>query len=230
MRQVERWGLWAALAGQAVSKTLARWRGAITCTLAIVAAGAGPAITASFASDEADPHAHHHHAMAMPETTRSMVNYAVPEVRLVRDDGKVVQLSAELNDGRPVVLSFIYTTCTSICPLTSQTLAELQNKLGAARDSVHLMSISIDPEQDTPARLREYAKKFGAGPEWQHYTGTLAASRVAQQAFDVYRGAKMDHQPVSLVRLNRDGPWVRIDGFATADQILAELQIVVGAR
>ena len=41
------------------------------------------------------------------------------------------------------------------------------------------MSISIDPEQDTPVRLREYAHKYHAGPGWQHYTGTLAASRAA---------------------------------------------------
>ena len=177
----------------------------------------------------ADPHAHHHHAM-VPDTTRSVRNYQLPAVSLVRDDGKSVALADELNDGRPVVLSFIYTTCTTVCPLTSQTLSELQRKLGASRDSVHLVSISIDPEQDTPARLREYAKTFGAGPEWQHYTGTMAASLAAQRAFDVYRGSKMDHTPVSLVRSAPGAAWVRIDGFATADQLLAELPTLHASR
>jgi protein SCO1/2 len=121
------------------------------------------------------------------------------------------------------VLSFIYTTCTTICPLTSATLSELQRKLGDARDSVHLVSISIDPEQDTPARLRDYAKKFGAGPEWQHYTGTVEASVASQRAFAAYRGNKMDHAPVTLVRMRPGERWTRIDGFATADQLLAEL-------
>ena len=186
-----------------------------------------PAIAAEPAM--ADPHAHHHHMMA-PETARSTADYAVPDLELVRDDGKKVALLAEMNDGRPVVLAFIYTSCTTVCPLTSATLSELQVKLGAARDSVHLMSISIDPEQDTPARLREYATRFGAGPQWQHYTGTLAASQTAQKAFAVYRGDKMDHAPAMLVRGSPTAQWVRIDGFATADQLLAELPTLHASR
>ncbi len=81
----------------------------------------------------------------------------------------------------------------------------------------------IDPEQDSPARLRELAKTYGAGPEWQYYTGTLTASETAQRAFDVYRGAKMDHSPVTLIRPTPEGPWVRLDGFTTASQLFAEL-------
>jgi protein SCO1 len=167
-------------------------------------------------------HAHHHSAVPT-NTTRTMARYQVPDVQLVRDDGHNVRLEAELDDGRPVVLAFIYTSCTTVCPLTSQTLATLQDKLGAARERVHIISISIDPEQDTPARLREYARSFHAGPEWQHYTGTLAASQAAQRAFDVYRGNKMDHSPATLIRRAPGADWVRIDGFATADQLLAEL-------
>jgi protein SCO1/2 len=184
--------------------------------------------SAARAANEAEPHAHHHHVI--PQTTRSAVSYTVPDVALVRDDGKAVRLPQELNDGRPVVLSFVYTSCTTVCPVTSATLAELQRRLGAARDSVHLVSITIDPEFDTPARLREYAKQFGAGPEWQHYTGTLTASRAAQRAFDVYRGDKMNHSPATLVRATPGAQWVRIDGFATAEQLLAELPSVHASR
>ncbi len=182
---------------------------------------AGACAVCSAAAPAQDEHAHHHHAI--PAYARSLVNYAVPDVTLVRADGVPVRLDKELDDGRAVVMSFIYTSCTTICPLTSATMSELQGKLGSARERVHMVSISIDPEHDTPARLRAYAQRFGAGPEWQHYTGTLAASQRSQRAFDVYRGNKMDHAPVTLVRLQPGAPWVRIDGFATADQLLAEL-------
>jgi protein SCO1/2 len=175
-----------------------------------------------------DEHAHHHHVI--PENKRTVVNYVVPDVKLVRDDGKSVSLPAELDDGRPVVLAFIYTTCTTVCPVTSATMAEVQARLGPASDRVHLVSITIDPEEDTPARLHEYAKTFRAGPAWQHYTGTLAASQAAQRAFDVYRGNKMDHAPAMLVRAAPGAAWVRIDGFATADQLLAELPALHAAR
>jgi protein SCO1/2 len=185
-------------------------------------------IPAVYAHDPSDPHANHHAAVA--KTIRSTAEYVVPDVKLVRDDGKAVTLKQELSDGRPVVLNFIYTTCTSICPLSSQTLADLQDRLGAARDKVHMMSISIDPEEDTPARLREYSQKFGAGPEWQHYTGTREASLDVQRAFNAYRGGKMNHTPLTLVRMAPGNRWVRIDGFATADQLASELRPGIASR
>jgi protein SCO1/2 len=181
------------------------------------------------AADNPDPHAHHHHQTA-PEVARTSAAYTVPDVELVRDDGKTVRLTKELEDGRPVVLSFIFTSCTTVCPVISATLAQLQRKLGPARSQVHLVSISIDPELDSAERLRKYASKFGAGPEWQHYTGTLAASLAVQRAFGVYRGDKMNHTPAMLVRAAPGAHWVRIDGFASPDQLLAELPAVSASR
>jgi protein SCO1/2 len=150
----------------------------------------------------------------------SVPRYPVPAVHLVRDDDKEVSLADEIDDGRPVVLNFIFTTCSSICPLMSQTFAQFDHTLGADRSRVHLMSISVDPEEDTPARLREYARKFHAGPEWQHYTGTLEASLAAQRAFNVWRGDKMSHTPVTLLRAAPGRPWVRIEGFVTPSQLV----------
>jgi protein SCO1/2 len=184
----------------------------------------------AWAGEEAeDSHAHHHHGQELAGI-RSVVDYKIPEVKLVRDDGKPVLLASEINDGRPIVLTFIFTTCTSICPLSSQILSQLQTKLGLDRDRVHLMSVSIDPEEDTPSRLQAYAKKFNAGPAWQHYTGTVAASAAVQRAFDVYRGDKMSHTPVTLLRPAPGKAWVRIDGFTTADNLLAEIHPFIASR
>ena len=162
--------------------------------------------------------------------SRSSVTYQTPAVTLVREDGKRVSLPRELDDGRPVLLNFIFTTCSSICPLMSRTLEEFQRKLGSEAARVHLMSISIDPEQDTPARLVEYARRFGAGPAWQHYTGTLQASRAAQRAFDVYRGDKMSHAAVTLLRAAPGQPWRRIDGLATPDDLLREYRQLLASQ
>lgn len=169
-------------------------------------------------------------AQASQVVTRSSVQYAVPKVILLRDDGKPVSLPQEMDDGRPVVLNFIFTSCGSICPLMSQVFGEFQRKLGTDAALVHLMSISTDPEQDTPARLTEYARQFGAGPEWQHYTGTLKASLAAQRAFDVYRGDKMSHAPVTLLRAAPGQPWRRIDGFVTPDDLLHEYRQLLASK
>jgi protein SCO1/2 len=201
----------------------------VSMRLAALAAAAMVGISAPPASahDETDPHAHHH---MMRNMKMSQVAYNLPDVMLVRDDNRTVSFKDEINDGRPVVLTFIYTTCTSICPVISQTLSQLQSKLGADRDKVHLVSISIDPENDTPERLRAYAAKFGAGPDWQQYTGTLAASVAAQKAFNVFREDKMDHNPVVLLRAAPGKDWLRIDGFATADELLDSFHMLVAAH
>jgi len=159
-------------------------------------------------------------------TITSGSRYPIPAIRLVRDDGKVVFLPEEIDDGRPVVLNFIFTTCSSICPLMSQILAQFDRKLGTDRERVHLMSISVDPEEDTPARLREYARKFHAGPEWQHYTGTVEASVAAQRAFNVWRGDKMSHSPVTFLRAAPGKPWLRIEGFITPDELVEDYRLL----
>ena len=167
--------------------------------------------------------------MTMESVTISSANYAIPPVQLLRDTGKSVSLPQELDDGRPVVLNFIFTTCETTCPLSSQTFSAFQRKLGAERGHVHMVSISIDPEQDTPARLRAYAKKFHAGPQWQHYTGTLQASLAAQQAFGAYRGDKMSHTPLTLLRAAPGKPWTRIEGFVTPDELLHHYREMLAA-
>jgi protein SCO1 len=176
--------------------------------------------TMSAGSTEApDPHAAHRHAMT-ENVTRREVAYRLPNVQLVRQDGKRMSLEEALGTDRPVVVNFVYTTCTTICPLSSQVFSQFEEQLAAEHRAVHLVSISIDPEQDTPARLTKYAHRFHAGPNWDHFTGTTEASVAVQRAFEVYRGDKMNHGAVTLLRAAHGSDWLRLDGFATADDLL----------
>jgi protein SCO1/2 len=97
-----------------------------------------------------------------------------------------------------------------------------------------MMSISIDPEEDTPRKLREYAERFRAGPQWQHYTGTVAASLAMQRAFGVYNGDKMSHAPVTFFRASPSAPWTQLKGFATANDLVRAYEFgitpLVGSR
>lgn len=202
---------------------------------AVVAFAAGgmfaPMVT--FALAESDGGRHHLNGMkpGMKWVTRaSTAKYALPQVMQVRDDGKVVSLPHELNDGRPVILGFIYTFCNEVCPVSSYIFAQLQGKLESDKADVHLVSISIDPEQDTPAVLREYARLYGAGSAWQHYTGTLEASIAIRKAFKVYGGDKMSYTSVTLLRATPGKPWLRIDGFASADDLLRHYRELTASR
>jgi protein SCO1/2 len=180
--------------------------------------------------EAADPHAAHRAMMQQqnPQVHRSEVEYTLPDLKLVRQDGRTVALKDALGADRPVLVNFIYTTCTTICPLSSQVFAQFQAKLGSDAAEVQLVSFSIDPEEDTPARLIEYAKKFHAGANWNHYTGTLAASVAVQRAFDAYRGDKMNHGPLTLMRAAHSTKWVRLDGFASADDLMMEYHGLLG--
>ena len=154
--------------------------------------------------------------------TRSTVDYKIPDVMVVRQDGEKLSFIKELDDGRPVILNFIFASCTAICPMISHVFSRVQAKLGENSQKVHLMSISIDPENDTSTILTEYAKKFGAGPNWDHYTGTLETSIAIQKAFDAYRGDKMNHISVILIRIVPGKPWLRLEGFVSPDAVIRE--------
>lgn len=194
---------------------------------AVLASGGALLGRRALAADQMnhDHHAHHRHAVsAGGAVKRSEVHYRLPALRLVRDDGSRADFPAEIDDGRPVILNFIYTSCTTICPLTSQVFSKTQGLLGKDLERVHLMSISIDPEYDTPQRLRAYAKTYHASSQWQLYTGTVEASMALQKAFDAYRGDKMNHVPLTFFRPQPGKAWVRLDGFATPDDVVREFR------
>jgi protein SCO1/2 len=171
-------------------------------------------------------HHHDHGAMQAAELKRSEAKYTVPAVTLTRQDGKKVNFPAAIDDGRPVMLQFMYTSCTTICPVTTRTFSQVQQKLGKEKDKLHMLSISIDPEHDTAARLDSFAKTLGAGPQWQFYGGTLEASSAMQKAFESFRGDKMNHVPVTYLRAAPGKPWVRLDGLQSADDILKEYRAI----
>jgi cytochrome oxidase Cu insertion factor (SCO1/SenC/PrrC family) len=149
---------------------------------------------------------------------RSVADHALPDVILVDMDGQRVPLPQVFGDG-PVLLQFIFTTCPTVCPILSSTLAGAQDRL----PNVRMVSITIDPEHDTPGRLREYARRFRSGPQWKFFTGSLDDVVAVQKAFGVYRSDKMQHEPSTFLRA-APGPWVRLTGDVGADDLVAELR------
>ncbi len=121
-----------------------------------------------------------------------MASYTIPDVKLLDPNRARVSLRSQLDD-KPVILNFIFTSCGAICPVMSTTFSQVQKALGPERNAVRMVSISIDPEHDTPEALKIYARQYGAGPQWQMLTGSLDDSIAVQRAFNVYRGDKMGH-------------------------------------
>ncbi|MBL3527696.1 MAG: SCO family protein [gamma proteobacterium endosymbiont of Lamellibrachia anaximandri] len=158
---------------------------------------------------------------------RSEHNYRMPERKLVSMDGQATSLATELEGDKPVMLNFIFTTCTTICPVLSATFSQVRESLGAESRNVTMVSISIDPEYDTPERLNEYARLYGADDQWRFLTGRVEDIIAIEKAFDAYRGTKMSHEPLTFLRADGDSPWVRIEGIASADDIVKEYEQLV---
>jgi protein SCO1/2 len=79
-------------------------------------------------------------------------------------------------EGKVWVSDFIFTACQEACPLLSQRMQDVARRTKQLGPDFHLVSISVDPERDTPARLAEYAARYGASPvRWSFLTGPAAA-------------------------------------------------------
>src|SRR5215217_2776911 len=95
------------------------------------------------------------------------------DVKLVNQDGKEVRLYSDLMQGKTVIINAMFATCTGACPVMSGTMAKIQDHLGdRVGKDVRLISITVDPVNDTPAKLKEYANRFHARPGWSLLTGS----------------------------------------------------------
>jgi protein SCO1/2 len=161
-------------------------------------------------------------AQAPAPIKRTVETYTVPDVTLVNQDGSKVKLKALLESGEPVIVDFIFGTCTTICPVLSAGYANLQLKLPAEAAKVHLVSISIDPENDTPQVMREYLKRYRAKPGWDFLTGKREDIDKAMRAFNAYVPNKMSHYPLTFIRDRKNGKWIRILGLMSSTEFVDE--------
>ena len=115
-----------------------------------------------------------------------------PTFALTSQDGKQVAL-ADLR-GKVVAVAFIYTGCPDVCPLLTDKMVRVQDELGADFGAkVAFVSISLDPEHDTPAVLKDYAQAWGAKPGgWLFLTGSVAAVRDVTRRYGVFFQKKED--------------------------------------
>ena len=157
---------------------------------------------------------------------RTVESYTIPDVVLVNQNGARVKLKELLQSNKPIVVDFIFGTCTTICPVLSAGFINLQNKIGPDSQKVHLISISIDPENDTPKVLKEYLKRYRAKPGWDFFTGSRRDIDTVMRAFDAYIPNKMSHYPLTLIRSPADGKWIRIFGLMSSSEFLSEFQKV----
>ncbi|BAU76682.1 Cytochrome oxidase biogenesis protein Sco1/SenC/PrrC, putative copper metallochaperone [Metapseudomonas furukawaii] len=153
------------------------------------------------------------------------------DVPLVDQEGRPVNLSRELAGDRISVVGFVYTQCTTVCPVISAILQKLQKQLGErAGREVQLVSLSIDPQRDTPERLKEYADRFSGGEGWRWVTGSQEAITETLKGFGTFTPNFEEHPPLIMVGDGRTGQWTRFYGFTDPAVLLARVDELRAAR
>src|ERR1044071_2573102 len=175
------------------------------------------------------PHDHSHMSKDTAETSAAEKYFT--DVELTNQDGKKVRFYSDVLKGKTVVVNAFFTTCTSVCPPMNRNMEKIQEALGdrVGRD-VFLVSITVDPETDTPARLKEYSKKFHAGSGWTFLTGKKENLDWALYKLGQYVEKKDDHTTVFIIGNEPTGLWKKAFGMANVAELVQVVESVVNDK
>jgi protein SCO1/2 len=182
------------------------------------------------------PAAHdaHHHAApadAKPKAARVTLH----DIQLVDVDGQTIRFKSEAVGNRIVVVGFIYTSCTTICPVTSAVFADVQQRLIKTLGErfgheVKLITLTVDPATDTSDRLKAYAANFGSPVGWLWLTGEKPQVDRVLTGLGAYAADFTRHSGAVLVGDARRGDWTRFYGIPNPSDIVGRVDQLLAAR
>ena len=183
------------------------------------------------AKPAAPPAPHDHSQMAKTKEAPSQAQKYFTDVELINQDGKKVRFYSDVLKGKTVVVNAFFTTCTSVCPPMNRNMEKIQEAFGerVGRD-VFLVSITVDPETDTPARMKEYAKKFHAGSGWIFLTGKKENLDWALYKLGQYVERKDGHKTIFIIGNEPTGLWKKAFGMANVAELVQVVESVVNDK
>ena len=178
-----------------------------------------------------DPHAEHKAMMNKPAEADESTRVDLLDLTLVDQHGGKVKFVSDVINDRIVVMDFVYTTCTTVCPVISAVFGQVQNKLGdGLGDDVVLVSLSVDPVRDTPQRLKAYSQIHNAQPGWIWLTGNKRTMDKVLDGLGAYSPNFEDHSAMVLIGDERSGQWSRLYGFPSPERIVKQVNALRAAR
>ncbi len=153
----------------------------------------------------------------------------IPDAELLDQNGRKIHFYTDLVKGQTVVINFIFTTCTTICPPLGATFARLQKELGD-KAGVRFISVSVDPATDTPERLKAWGAKFHAGDSWTFVTGDKPQVDELLRALGASSARREDHSPTVLIGNDAHGVWTRTYGLANTSKLVQIINNVAAGK
>ena len=187
------------------------------------------AAAAQSSTQQPAPPPHQHDQMKAAEPSPAEKYFT--DVVLVNQDGEQMRFYSDVLKGKTVIINAFFTTCTSVCPPMNRNLEKIQNALGdRLGKDFFLVSISVDPETDTPPRLKDYSNKFHAKPGWLFLTGKKENVDWALYKVGQYVEAKDDHVTGIIVGNEATGLWKKAFGLGKVDELLELIQSVLNDK
>lgn len=153
------------------------------------------------------------------------------DVELINQDGQKMRFYSDVLKDRVVVINTFYTTCTSVCPPMNRNLERVQEALGdRLGKNAFLVSISVDPEMDTPPRLKDYSQRFHARPGWLFLTGKKENVDWALYKLGQYVETKDNHTTIIIIGNEPKGLWKKAFGLAKPDELMKIVDDVINDR
>jgi cytochrome oxidase Cu insertion factor (SCO1/SenC/PrrC family) len=175
---------------------------------------------------EAGDHAQHDHAKAAPPPAGDM-KPRIPDRVLTDQFGKSHRFYSDLLKGKLVLMNSIFTTCPATCPIQTAVFAKVQQMLGErVGEDVQMISVTLEPETDTPERLKEFAERYKVGPGWLFLTGPTQDVTDVLKAMDLYSAVPAEHTPIAAVGHEPSGVWMKVLNLKAPAEIVGSLSKV----
>lgn len=164
------------------------------------------------------------------ETASPAMKY-FSDVELINQDGQKMRFYSDVLKDRVVVINTFFTTCVSVCPPMNRNLEKVQEALGdRLGKDVFIVSLSVDPEIDTPPRLKDYSRRFHARPGWIFLTGKKENIDWALYKLGQYVQSRDDHSTIMIIGNEPKGLWKKAFGLARSDELIKIVDDVMNDR
>lgn len=202
---------------------------AVVVALVPLVAGCGKGASAgealSTAAAAGDDCCANEDAEAKPDVARFDTN--IPDVELTDQFGKKHRFYSDLIRGKLVLLNAIYTTCAGTCPMQTTIFAAAQHRLRKRiGKDVSMISVTLDPVNDTPEKLKAFAERFNAHDEWLFLTGPPQDVATVLQAMDLWAADPAEHLPFASVGNDKTGVWMKVVNLGAPEELVSKLDTV----
>jgi len=160
-----------------------------------------------------------------------LTSMEIPDTLLVDQNGNKVRLYSDLVKDKIVLVHFFFTKCSDVCPMQGRSLMKLKSRLGnrLGRD-VFFISISKDPQNDTPEKLSKWGKHYDVGPGWTLVTGETPTIKKLLWDLTGEEIGQVTHESQVLIGNDRTGVWTSTDGLLLTDELVKTIDDISGIR